>query len=381
MNNRYRLRIKGKNPDYFLKKVIERRVNIYDLSKGPRELFITVDVEGYKKIMKIKTSYEIEVVSVTGLLKVKDLVSKYFFFIVFFCMGVLLNIFLSHVIFKVEVVHSNKYIREMLYNDLKDLGITRFKFKVNFSKKEEIVSKILEKEKNDLEWMEIEERGTRYIVKVEQRKKNKPSEVCENRNIVAKKSATILEIRAESGEVVKKKLDYVLKDDVIISGVIHNKENIVSNKCAIGKVFGEVWYKVELEFPIEYHEIKLTGKSHYRVGFKFLDKEWVPFNKYKTYKKGKGVFLGNSLLPIGLSFSKYFETVEENFVYTLDNCSEEALRIAEERLKRQLGEEDTILSKKVLKKALKDRKIIVEVFLKVKEDITAYQNIVVTETE
>lgn len=374
--DKYRLIIKGKNPDYFLRKVIDRKINIYDLSKSHNELFLTVDPKGYKKIKKIRTSYEIIVSDVTGILKLKEVFNKYFFFILFFCMGVFLNIFLSKIIFTVEVVHSNKYIRDIVYNDLKKYGIEKFKFKVNYQEKEKIVKEILKLEKDNLEWLEIEEVGTKYIVKVEQRKKNSEVKDCFNRNIVAKKNAIILEISADQGEIVKKKNDYVLKDEVIISGVIHNKEDIVSNKCAVGKVFGEVWYKVEVELPTEYHEAILTGKSRWQPEVKFLNKRFVLFNNYDTYKKENFFTFRNKILPVEFSFSEYFETIEKHYSYTLDNCEEEALHIAEDKLKAKLGENDSVLTKKVLKKELKKSKIIVEVFLKVKEDITSYQDIV-----
>lgn len=373
---KYKLSIRGKNPDYFLRKVIDRKINIYDLSHSRNELVITVDVSGYKKIKKIKTSYEIVVLGVTGILKIKEIFNRYFFFILFFCMGVCLNIFLSNVIFEVDVVHSNQYIKDLVYADLKDFDIEKFKFKVSFQEKENIVKKILNKEKNDLEWMEIEEVGTKYIVKVEQRKKNKLDGICNNRNIVAKKNATILEIQADSGEIVKKKLDYVSKDEVIISGIIHNKDDIVSNKCAVGKVFGEVWYKVDVELPIEYYEANVTGKSKYQLEINFLNKKLILFNGYTTYKKDNIFTFSNNLLPISVSFSEYFETIEKHFSYTLDNADGEALKIAEDRLVKKLGNDDVILTKKVLKKELKQSKIIVEVFLKVKEDITSYKDIV-----
>ncbi len=377
--NRYLLCIKGKNPDYFLKKILEKQINIYELRKDSKTLHITVDIDGYKKIKKIKTSYQIVLEDVTGILKVRKLFSKYFFFVMFFILGIFLNIFLSKIIFDVEVVHSNKFIRELVYNDLRQLGIKKFNFKVNFEKKEAIVKTILNKEKDDLEWMEIEEVGTKYIIKVEQRKKNKEGEACSNRNVVAKKAATILEIFAEAGEVIKKKQDYVVAGEVIISGVIHNKEETVANKCARGKVFGEVWYKVDVELPAKYKEIQLTGKSRRQIEVNFLDKKYVLFNNYDTYKKEDTIVFQNKLLPINIGLAKYFETKEKNYSYTLDNCDYEALKIAFEHFQNKLGKEDEILTKKVLKKTLKNSKIIVEVFFKVKEDITAYQDIIVTE--
>ena len=377
--NKYKLCIKGKNPDYFFKKIIEKNINIYDVNKKNKELFIVVDSEGYKKICKIKTSYEINVISVTGLLKIKYLFDKYFFFVLFFCFGVLLNVFLSKIIFNIEVINYNNEIKNIIYNDLESMGIGRFKFKVNFDKKKKIIERILDKEKDDIEWLEIEEVGTKYIVKVEQRKLNNKKDDCSNRNIVAKKNATILEIYADSGEVVKKKFDYVLKDDVIISGVIHNKEDVVSNKCAVGKVFGEVWYKVNVELPVNYYEVKKTGKKRSGIEFYFLDKEVVLFNDYKTYKKKNIISLGNKLLPIGIGFGMYYETLETKHLYTLDNCSDKVYEIALEKLRLKIGKDGVILSKKVLKKQQKNSKIIVEVFFKVKEDITSFKDIIIAE--
>ena len=379
--NRYKLCIKGKNPDYFLNKIIDKNINIYDVSKSSRELFIEVDSDGYDKICKIKTSYKINVVEVSGLLKIKYLINKYFFFVLFFCLGVLLNVFLSKIIFDVDVVHSNGYIRNIIYDDLEDFGISKFKFKVSYDEKKKIRNKILEKEKNNIEWLEIEEVGTKYIVKVEQRKLNDKEDVCSDRNIVAKKNATILEIYADSGEVVKKKFDYVLKDDVVISGVIHNKEDIVSNKCAKGKVFGEVWYKVNVSLPVNYYNVRNTGNSSYRIGFYFLNKEFVLFNNYETYNKKDIINLRNMLLPVGINFSKYYETIETKKIYSLNNSLDKVYEIAIEKLKLKIGKDDVILSKKVLKKEIKNSKIIVEVFFKVKEDITSYKDIVIDEAK
>lgn len=377
--DKYTISIKGKNPDYFLKKAIQKNVNIYNISKKQNELILVLDVNGYKKIKKIKTSYVVEVLDVSGVLKVKELFNKYFFFILFFLFGILLNVFLSNIVFEIEVIHSNKYIRELVYEDLKSFGISKFKFKVNFDEKEAIVEKILKKEKNDIEWLEIKNIGTKYVVSVEQRKKNNDNATCINRNIVASKNASIISIEAESGEIVKKKQDYVLKDEVIISGVIHNKEDIVSNKCAVGKVFGEVWYKVVVELPTSYKEISLTGRNSYKLGIKFLNKNYVLFNDYSTYKIGDSMELINKILPISISINKYIETIEVDHKYNLNNVDEAAIKMACDKFKGKLGKEDEILTKKVLKKERNESKIIVEVFLKVKEDITAYKEILETE--
>lgn len=372
MIKRYRLIVRGKNPSYFVKKLIRNRINIYDLVEKRKYIYVVVDEEGLEKVGKIKTSYKIDIVNRYGLAKIEYLFKKYLVFFICLGIGVIINIILSRVIFDVEVIHSNPYIREIVYNDLEKYGIRKYNFKVSFLEKEKIVSKILEEEDNDIEWLEIEEVGTKYVVRVEQRKKNKDSSECIRRNVVAKKDAMILSIEAEEGEIVKKKLDYVKKGDVLISGIIHNKEDIVKQKCAIGKVYGEVWYKVFLEMPIKYREENVTGKVKRQLELEFLGNKYTLFSKFKTYKRESFSLVDLMILPIRINFSSYLETnvIEKN--YTLDNVVDDALVIATTKLNNKIGSDSEIVGKKVLKKYQKNSKIIIEVFFKVKEDITDY---------
>lgn len=372
MINRYKLVITGRNPDYFLKKIIKKKINIYDLEKTHKKIYIVVDDVGLDDIRSIKTSYKIQVVGRLGLARVKYVIKKYMLFLIFFVFGIFVNIFLSNIIFDVDVVHSNPYIRELVFNDLKKYGIKKYNFKVSYARKEKIVNKILSDEKNDIEWLEIDSTGTKYIVKVEQRKKNKDKEACARRNIVAKKDAMILGIEATEGEILKKKLDYVKKGDIIVSGVIYNKEKIVAQKCATGKVYGEVWYLVYLDIPVNYREENVTGRVKRQLEIKFLNKEFHLFSHFKSYKRESYSIISNNLLPISLDFASYFETKVKSKTYTLDNIEKDAISLATNKLTNKIGEDSEIVSKKVLKKYKKNSKIIVEVFFKVKEDITEY---------
>lgn len=370
MISKYKVAIEGKNPDYFINELIKNNIYIYDLEKEYKKLIIVISLDDYNKLKKIKTSYKFYIIDSYGVVKFKYLVKKYLFFLICMFLGICLNIFLSKLIFDVEVVHSNRYIREIVYNNLRERGIYKYRFKVNYLEKEKIIKEILKKESNDIEWLEIEEIGTKYIVKVEQRKKNKEEEECVPRNIVAGKDAFILEIQADVGEVVKKKYDYVKKGDIVISGIIHNKEEEVSRKCATGKIYGEVWYKVNLEIPMEYKEEIVTGKEKNTFEINFLNKNISLFNNFKTYKKNSTFLIGSNLLPISLNFTKYLETDVKMYKYNLFNVDDYALELASKKIKNKLGTRGEVVSKKVLKKSIKKSKIIIEVFVKVKEDIT-----------
>lgn len=375
MNNKIKLSITGKNPTYFLKEIIKRKINVYKVEKDHKQLKVIIEYRDLEEIMNIKTIYKIKIVERYGLSKYKFFLKKYALFLFFITMGIVLNIILSNIIFNIEVIHSNKELVNTVQKDLKELGLRKYHLKITYSEKEKIKEKLLAKEKDLLEWVEIEEKGTKYIVKVEQRKKNNLQKKCNYRHIISKKNALIYEIEASSGEIVKKKNDYITKGEIIVSGLIHNKEDIVSKRCAIGKVYGEVWYTATVSLPKKMPTKKLTSDKTYGLSIKTLKKEYNFLNKFSTYQKKEYNIIESEILPINISLAKYIKTKETTKNLTIKTAEEKALEIATKEITKKLTKDEEILSKKVLKKTEINSKIKVEVFFKVKENITAYQDI------
>ena len=377
MTNRYRIKITGKDPKYFLRHLIVKKIKLYNIIEDHDGISLTVDEVDYAKILKMKTSYNIKIINRFGVAKLRYLLLKYKYILSFLFLTLGLMIILSHFIFFIDVIHSKEEIRELVENDMKEFGISKYKFRVSYAKKEEIRNKILEKEKDKIEWLEIDRIGTRYIVNVEERliKDNKVDN--EVRDIVAKKDAMILNIEAETGEIVRKKYEYVRKGDTIVSGTIKNKEDEVSKVKAEGKVYGEVWYSVTVELPKKYYEEKKTGKTSKALTLRIANKKIsVPFSKdNKSYISEDSPILENNLIPIKLVLETKHEIEIIDKEYNMDNSSSEAIKLATKKLEDHLDEQSMILSKKVLKKTLKNSKIIVEIFFKVRENITDYKKI------
>lgn len=377
MTNRYRIKITGKDPKYFLRHLIVKKIKLYNIVEDHDGISLTVDEVDYAKILKMKTSYNIKIINRFGVAKLRYLLLKYKYILFFLFLTLGFMIILSHFIFFIDVIHSKEEIRELVENDMKEFGISKYKFRVSYAKKEEIRNKILEKEKDKIEWLEIDRIGTRYIVNVEERliKDNKVDN--EVRDIVAKKDAMILNIEAETGEIVRKKYEYVRKGDTIVSGTIKNKENEVSKVKAEGKVYGEVWYSVTVELPKKYYEEKKTGKTSKALTLRIANKKIsVPFSKdNKSYISEDSPILENNLIPIKLVLETKHEIEIIDKEYNMDNSSSEAIKLATKKLEDHLDEQSMILSKKVLKKTLKNSKIIVEIFFKVRENITDYKKI------
>ena len=191
-----------------------------------------------------------------------------------------------------------------------------------------------------------------------------------------KKSGLVTKIIAESGEVVTKKNAYVSAGDVLISGLIRNNGNIVSKTRAIGKVYAEVWYKVSLDLPVNYHEERKTGNNKTVLEISFLsdDISITDFDKYSHSKDSKKVLYKHPLLPISINLTKK-EEVKLTDINFAENYDKNIKPLAIEKLKTKLGNDITILEEKVLKKSENADRIDIEIFFKVLEDITSYNSL------
>lgn len=372
--NKYRISIKGKNKERFLKFLIARKINLYNIVLTKEELKITVSEEDYKKVLKYKGLHEIKILNTYGVLKIKYIKDKYKYIILSSILMILILIFLSNLILKVEVIHQNEDIRNLILEDLNKYGLKKYNLKINYKKKEEIKNKILEKEKDKIEWLEIDNIGTKYIVRVEERKIKEEKTDNTKRDIISKKEAMILEIKSSNGEIIKKKYDYVQKGETIISGTIKNKDKEVAKVKAEGKVYGEVWYNVNVTLPTHYHEETRIGKVKRSLSIRIANLNF-PKTKDRSFETEDKVLLNNNLLPIKLVLEKSYKLKIIDKRFTINNSDKEALKIAENRLLKKIDKDSTILYKKVLKKTINNSTIIVDVFFKVKEDITDYSAI------
>ena len=113
-----------------------------------------------------------------------------------------------------------------LNEELNKNGIYKYSFKKNYQELKNIKNIILTKYKDNIEWLEIENVGTRCILKLEERIKSEENNTNELRNIVALKDAVILDVKASNGIIVKRTGSTVKKGDIIISGNIYLNENI-----------------------------------------------------------------------------------------------------------------------------------------------------------
>jgi similar to stage IV sporulation protein len=364
--------IKGKNIDHFLSYIYKQKIIIIDLKVIDRnEIRIKIYEKDMPRIENIKTSNEIEIVDKNGILKIKEFFIHNKYIILSLIIGYILLIVLSNIIFEVQVIHNDKDIRSLLYSELKLYNIRPLHFKKSYKDLEKIEDEILENNKKNIEWLEIEEVGTKYIIRVEERKIPIKEEEYIYQDIVASKNAVIIKVEAQSGIILKNTNDYVKVGDIVISGLIKNGDKLTNIIKASGKIYGEVWYNIRVEFPMIHSSKKETGKTKTIYSIKFLNYR-IPltdFVPYKYKKINEKVIVYNYMLPFKIIKEHQYELKVTDSVYNEGEALLKAEKVAEEKVKAKLSLGEYIISNRILRYYQENQILYLDMFFKVCEDI------------
>ena len=330
-----KIKITGSNINNYLKRVIKRKINyIKVIPINRKEVHIILKYEEYLKLLEIKSIYEITIIEKLGLLNLKELLLKNKILIIFLILGLLLIYSLSNIIFKVEIIHHDKNIRKLISEELTKYDIKKYTFKKSYQELEIIEDKILNNNKDKLEWIEININGTYLTVRVEERLIKEKNENYQYQSIVAKKNAVIKRINAIRGEIVKEEDTYIKKGDTIISGYITHPNNTTTLTKAEGTIYGEVWYEVDIDYPYVYQESNLTGNSKTGITIKFYDKEINLFqnNDYKSFSRKNKILFQDNLLNLQIIKEKRYELIIKDEVYTSELVQSKAISYIKEKL-------------------------------------------------
>lgn len=381
-NSSIKIKIEGRNVDNFLRRLINNKINIEKvIPKSYNTMYIIIDYNELDKVLRLKTIYNIKIIKYYGKLRLLKYIKKNIFVLIFLLVGLLMIYTLSNIIFSIEVIHSNSNIIKLVNEELDKNGIKKYSFVKDYREIEKIKKKILEDNKDTLEWLEIIKEGTKYTVRVEERIINKENKDDKVYNIVSSKNAVIKKIYAISGEKVRNVDTYVKKGDTIISSDITLPNNSKVSKSASGRVEGEVWYTVRVEYPYIYNETIYTGKKKKVLAFNLLDKRisFFDFHKYKSFDRNIKYIFNNNIIPLSLTYEDEYETKVINDIYTYDTAREKAIETAKEKLLDKYSNIIDITNIKVINEEDLSSKILVDLFITCTEDITSYKEVINTD--
>ena len=376
MNNYVIIKVIGKKPILFINKLL--RLNIYYdkynvLSND--EISLKVSYEDYLKIINLKTIYEIKVLKYIGPIKYKMFIKNNKHVVIGIILCIINVMLLSNITFDISVIHNDKKIRTLILESLKKEGIATFRFTPNYEKRKYVKEKIIKENKDNIEWLEIDKKGSKLIVKVTERKVNKKIKEIHTRHIIAKKEGIIKKIVAQDGVILKKKDDYVNKGDIIVSGDIIKDETVKGQVVANGVVYAEVWYNVHVSYPLYYKEIKYLPEVKNNVIVTLLNKKISLRSNYKSMKQekiNKIIFDKPGLFSLYIEKQRKTKTVKQKL--SKQKALNKASKLAEKKINKLLNKDEYIISKNTLNFNSNSSKIEVDVFFKVYENITDYKN-------
>lgn len=183
-----------------------------------------------------------------------------------------------------------------------------------------------------------------------------------------------MKIEAQEGVVVKKANDYVNKGDVIVSGDIIKDETVKGQVAAKGLVYAETWYQVNVEYPLYYEEITYLDEVKNNYIISFLNKDFAIKKNYtESYLEKKRTLISDKLFLFSVSMEKQRKIKIKKETLSSEKAIKKAEEIALKKINTKLDKDEYVISKKTLNFSLKDSKIVIDVFFKVCENITDYQ--------
>ncbi len=370
------LNVKGKNIERFLKRLNQNNISLLKLKRlNYNEYEVLIHKKNYHQLLELKTIYEVTEQNIYGIIKIRKEIFKHKFITLFIVLGIILVLYLSNLIFKVEVIHSDSELRNFLIEELKKYEIDIYNPKKSFSELQIIKEEILNNHKDKIEWLEIIQNGTTYTIRVEKRTINEEINPLTNQNIVAAKDAIIMKIITKSGEELKTTDSYVKKGEVVISGNIYLNDQIKNTIPAEGEVYGEVWYTVDVDYPYYYSESYETNNFINTYTFNFLNYNFYSKETFQNKKTEKIYLWEHQILPLSISQDKHIEIVNINQFLTLEQTIKKAYIKAENEISSNLSDEEYIISSRILKTATDEKGVKLTIFFAVCENITAYQPI------
>ncbi len=372
------IKCKVRNQNRILVKLYKNKINVYDVIKKGEEIYLKVLESDYERIKKTIVTAKFYYVSESGFYRVKKMITPLKIFAVL--LFLFLTNFFSNVIVKVDVIHSNKEIRDLVSKSLEAEGIHVWSLKKDYNTLQSIKERILNTYKDRLEWVEIESSGMRYVIRIEERIINHFESENKFCHIVASKSGVIDSIVSTKGEIVVHEGQYVKEGDILISGEIVFNEEVKNNVCASGTAYAEVWYETHVSLPIEYITKERTGKKRFNISFE------SDSGKYKLLKSRLVTHEDESkVLFRFFNFTFYldteYETVETKNKYDLETGTNVALELATEKIQTKFKDNEKIKVQKVLKNTINDSTIDVDVFYSIIENIATVEEYTVIPTE
>lgn len=366
INNKCEICIKTKSHNKTIKYIRNLGINIYSTKYTKDSLYILIKEEELSKIEKF---YNYKITNLYGIKKIKSKIKKNKKNTINALSIILLIFIYTRFIISIDVLTNNKELHSTILNELDKETLSIYTLSKSDKELLNIKNRILENNKNILEWMNIKRIGMKYIINIEPKVEKNKTEEKEYCNIIANKDAILTRVIAYSGTELKDVGDHIKKGDILISGDIEYNGEIKKEVCASGLAYGKTWYTINISLPKTYESTTELKKSRYNILIKNNNKKYKLFKpRLEKYKEQNKKIL--SIFGIEIFLQKEIEIATEVKEYSEEEASKVLDNLIVEKMNQVLKGEHKIIEKKVLKKNDNDSTIDIDIFIVAEEQVS-----------
>lgn len=359
MNNLIIVNIRVFNLNSFLVTSIKNNIHIERISYKKNILKCKIKKEDLNKINKY---YKVTIVKAVNLESFLLVLKKNYLIVLSIFLSIFLFLIFKDIIIKVDIVSNNESLVKDLNKSLDNYGLHRLSIKKDENSLLAIKQKLEIDYKDTIEWLEIKNIGMTYLVTLEERKVKLEEPKESYCNVYAQKEGIVKKIVATQGNVLVSENQYVRAGDLLISGDISLNEEVKEQICALGTVYGEVWYKASISIPKKYQVKNYTGKTQTNFKLDLGRNDYkILRSKYQNYDEETKEII--SILGRRLLKTKEKEYTYQDVYYTEEELEKKIDEVISTKINLQKEAGEEILYKNILKKIEFDSTIDIEVFV------------------
>ncbi len=366
-----------------LNNLIKKNIYIWNISKIDSKFYINTSVKNYLIISKLAKNYNIrtKICCRYGLPFVINKYKKRSGLLIGFFIFIIFLISMSQFIWCIEV-HGNKNVNtNQLIKFISTKNIKPGKYRKNIDIKS-VEQEVLLNFK-DISWISINILGSKAYVEVNERTcppqnftTNKPC------NIVASKSGIIKHVEAYCGQNLVDCGDFVVKNQIVVSGILEDKslkDTLVQSRA---KVIAQTEETIEYSQMLNYEKTiyKTISTNSY---LEILNKQ-IPINlTKKTDSKIKKTYLTiypklfNISMPFCIKQCHNQTPIPSSISLSENQAKTKVLEKINQTEHKMKNDDINIISKKIINQGLKNNNYIIKIKYTLEQDIAQPQEIMI----
>ncbi|WP_138493268.1 sporulation protein YqfD [Paenibacillus pinistramenti] len=367
------LEVRGGDLEELINKCAEHGIGVWEVKPLPgRRMEVSVLLGDFFRLRPLlkQTSCRVHVKRRKGLpfTAMRVLRRKWFLAgIIFFVLAIL---FMSSMVWDVEVKGNVQIPAEDIRQAAKEEGLYPFQWKFKLPEQDKL-SKSLTRKLDGTSWVGVTIHGTKATIEVVEATKPKEQKLSSPSNLISTSDAVITYIYAEKGYPQAAKNDRVKKGSILISGYQAGKA-VVSK----GEVRGLVWHEYNIEAPLVKKQSVLSGAKKTK-GYLYFGNTAVQLTGYGknrfeqsvTYTETDPLTWRKWKLPIGWMSEHVMEKADIEIEQTPEQAKAGGIDQAKRDILAKYGSDSVVKEQKILHENTENGKVYMKVLFEVEQNI------------